>query len=198
MVQIEWLKKNANHPKLETAFNKKFGENRSIVALKWQLRKHGVFVPKFAQHKVGDIVRKKDWMIVTSINPTRFKAYSRFMWEKLTGEKLTNQDTIYHIDGNGLNVELSNMLKMSRCDAIRFNLLPKTIPFETRLLMSKINAKIGELTGRGTWSEEEVEWLIKERRKGLPFSSIVKPFNKRFNKNRTVQCLTAKYHLRGK
>ncbi|MGM9562165.1 MAG: hypothetical protein ACI3WT_07975 [Phascolarctobacterium sp.] len=54
-------------------------------------------------------------------NPNKWRIKARCIWEQVTGEKLTRNDSIVYLDGNKQNLELSNLAKVTRGQLARLN-----------------------------------------------------------------------------
>lgn len=53
--------------------------------------------------------------------PNKWQIYSRYVYEKAHGEKLTKSDAIIFADGNKSNFDLDNLVKVSRANLLYLN-----------------------------------------------------------------------------
>lgn len=53
--------------------------------------------------------------------PNKWRLKQREVWEQHYGEKLTSNDAIIFLDGNKLNLKVSNLVKVSRAELARYN-----------------------------------------------------------------------------
>lgn len=79
-----------------------------------------------ANHKpVGSERINKDgyWEIKVK-EPRTWQLKQRYLWEQHYGEKLTSNDAIIFKDRNPLNCVISNLMKISRAELVRYNAEP--------------------------------------------------------------------------
>lgn len=80
--------------------------------------------------------------------PNKWKLKQRFIYEEATGEKLTKNDAVIFLDGNRQNFDISNLVKMTRVELLRYNrdhLYGEEVEInETAVLVAKLKAKMGE------------------------------------------------------
>lgn len=53
--------------------------------------------------------------------PNKWRLKQREVWERHYGEKLTSNDAIIFLDGNKLNLEVNNLVKVTRAELARYN-----------------------------------------------------------------------------
>lgn len=81
--------------------------------------------------------------------PNKWQIYSRYVYEKAHGEKLTKSDAIIFADGDKSNFDIDNLVKVSRSNLLYLN--NKKLIFDdpeltkTGVNVSKVAEKINEL-----------------------------------------------------
>lgn len=80
--------------------------------------------------------------------PNKWKLKQRVIWERETGERLTSNDVIVMLDGNKLNVDISNLRKLTRAELIRFNQMnyksDDIEAMDAAVKLAKIKTRIGK------------------------------------------------------
>ena len=80
--------------------------------------------------------------------PNKWKLKHRCVWEKETGEKLTTNDIIIMLDGNKINVDFSNLRKLTRAELVRYNQMSikseDVQVMDAKLKIAKIKARLGK------------------------------------------------------
>lgn len=61
------------------------------------------------------------YVMVKVAEPNKWRLKQRLIYERETGEKLTANDVVMFLDGDKTNFDISNLVKMSRTDLVRFN-----------------------------------------------------------------------------
>lgn len=78
--------------------------------------------PPINHKEVGsERVDTDGYVMVKVAEPNKWRLKQRLIYEKETGEKLTANDVIMFLDGDKTNFDISNLVKMSRTDLVRFN-----------------------------------------------------------------------------
>lgn len=106
-------------------------------------------IPK--NHKpVGSTrVDKDGYKLIKIAEPNRWVLYHRHLYEKAHGEKLKKSDAVIFADGNKLNFDIDNLVKVSRANLLYLN--NKKLIFDdpeltkTGVNVSKVVEKINEL-----------------------------------------------------
>lgn len=66
-------------------------------------------------------ITKDGYLEVKVSEPKTWKLKARIIWEEATGEKLTRNDRIIYLDGNKLNLDISNLAKLTGSQLARLN-----------------------------------------------------------------------------
>lgn len=78
--------------------------------------------PPINHKEVGsERVDADGYVMVKVAEPNKWRLKQRLIYERETGEKLTANDAIMFLDGDKTNFDISNLVKMSRTDLVRFN-----------------------------------------------------------------------------
>lgn len=87
--------------------------------------KQTMFKPGNRPHNwkpVGSERITKDGYVEVKISePKTWKLKARIIWEEASGEKLTRNDRIIYLDGNKLNLDISNLAKVTGSQLARLN-----------------------------------------------------------------------------
>lgn len=195
--------KDFDQDSIEKQFEERFGIKRTFSALLGKAKKEG-FRPKKSTLQVG-VSRKRSRdsdcdMILASLNPVRYTPVNRYVWETSTGETLSKDDVIINLNGIEYYPKIDTLRKVTRGEHLAINSMDDDIPLETRILLAQVTSRVATLEGRGEWTDEEKEWVLKhgKRKGGRGFwINLTEKFNNIFNKNRTNRCLLMMFYQKG-
>lgn len=66
-------------------------------------------------------ITRDGYVEVKISEPKTWRLKARIIWEEATGEKLTRNDRIIYLDGNKLNLDISNLAKLTGSQLARLN-----------------------------------------------------------------------------
>lgn len=99
-------------------------------------------------------ITKYGYVEVKISEPKTWKLKARIIWEEATGEKLTRKDRIIYLDGNKLNLDISNLAKVSGSQLARLN---QNHLFYSDAELTKVGITVAKLL--------EAKSIAKKRRK---------------------------------
>lgn len=100
----------------------------------------------------------------------KFVRFSRYLYEQYHNDKLTADDIVYHLDGNGMNVLKENLVKIKRADLLDKN-INSDVAFVKRIF--RIN------------DPEEVDFFVKQNPDLLKLKKNIIKLNQKINENGT-------------
>lgn len=193
--QDNWIRSNMrgrlNQGVAEMYFNV-FGVRRSLAALKVRAYRLGV---RPARRPLGVFVSEKrnkegGVNILIGLNPQIWTDKARYLYENYHNEKLSSNDVIISLDGNRLNYDKGNLVKLTRSENLKLNSLRSRysdFDVSALLLIAKIEVLSQNLSGKGDWSKSEIDWL--ESNLDIKMNNRLSVFNEMFNKKRSSRCL---------
>lgn len=106
-------------------------------------------IPKNHRPVGSTRIDRDGYKLIKIAEPNKWIVYSRYVYEKAHGEKLKKNEAIIFADGNKLNFDIDNLVKVSRANLLYLN--NKKLIFDdpeltkTGVNVSKIVEKINEL-----------------------------------------------------
>lgn len=192
--QDKWIKENVSGrlcQSIADEFLDTFGIKRSIQALKVRANRIGARpkLNRLVPFKSTKTNKEGGQSILISKDPIKWTDRARWEYENIHGVKLTSNDVIVSLDGDRLNYNKSNLIKMTRSENLRLNKLRNEhagAPLGTLALLARLDNVSANLNGKGDWSSDEIEWLGSNLaiRKGF---NRVAAFNAKFNKSRSAR-----------
>ena len=210
--QLKWLNKvfssakisDLNRTEVEREFKNKFGIYRSFQALHGKAKRAG-YRPKHKKLTVGKSIKKgrdgESLQVCCNVDPPRYMSLPRYLYQEHHGVKLKRSDVIVHLDGDVMNCNIDNLEVVSRSELLHMNRIQGDAPIKTKILIARVEMTSNNIAGRGDWSKEEVDWVM--RRASIDkinhsyWCDLANRFNARFGKNRSNIDLIMKFYSQG-